>query len=34
MTPAVQHPYEPAELDRIAWKIIEELQQDARVVVG
>jgi len=25
------HPYEPAELDRIAWKIIEELQQDARI---
>jgi Lrp/AsnC family leucine-responsive transcriptional regulator len=23
--------YEPAELDRIAWKIIEELQQDARL---
>lgn len=23
--------YEPAELDRIAWKIIEELQQDARI---
>jgi len=25
------HPYEPAELDRIAWKIVEELQQDARI---
>jgi Lrp/AsnC family leucine-responsive transcriptional regulator len=25
------HPYEPAELDRIAWRIVEELQQDARV---
>jgi Lrp/AsnC family leucine-responsive transcriptional regulator len=25
------HPYEPAELDRIAWRIIEELQQDARI---
>jgi Lrp/AsnC family leucine-responsive transcriptional regulator len=25
------HRYEPAELDRIAWKIIEELQQDARL---
>jgi Lrp/AsnC family leucine-responsive transcriptional regulator len=24
-------PYEPAALDRIAWKIIEELQQDARL---
>jgi Lrp/AsnC family leucine-responsive transcriptional regulator len=23
--------YEPAELDRISWKIIEELQQDARL---
>lgn len=23
--------YEPAELDRIAWKIVEELQQDARI---
>lgn len=23
--------YEPAELDRIAWKIIEELQEDARI---
>ena len=25
------HRYEPAELDRIAWKIIEELQQNARL---
>ncbi|MGC2478464.1 MAG: Lrp/AsnC family transcriptional regulator [Candidatus Sulfotelmatobacter sp.] len=25
------HRYEPAELDRIAWRIIEELQQDARL---
>ena len=25
------HRYEPAELDHIAWKIIEELQQDARI---
>jgi Lrp/AsnC family leucine-responsive transcriptional regulator len=25
------HRYEPADLDRIAWKIIEELQQDARL---
>ena len=25
------HPYEPAELDRISWKIIEELQQDGRL---
>jgi len=25
------HPYEPAELDRIAWRIIEELQEDARI---
>jgi Lrp/AsnC family leucine-responsive transcriptional regulator len=24
-------PYEPAELDRIGWKIVEELQQDARL---
>ena len=23
--------YEPAELDRISWKIVEELQQDARL---
>ncbi|MDR3773210.1 MAG: Lrp/AsnC family transcriptional regulator [Terracidiphilus sp.] len=25
------HPYEPPELDRISWKIIEELQQDGRL---
>jgi Lrp/AsnC family leucine-responsive transcriptional regulator len=25
------HRYEPAELDRISWKIIEELQQDGRL---
>lgn len=25
------HRYEPAELDRISWKIVEELQQDARL---
>jgi Lrp/AsnC family leucine-responsive transcriptional regulator len=25
------HRYEPAELDHIAWKIIEELQQNARI---
>ncbi|HEX4757237.1 MAG TPA: Lrp/AsnC family transcriptional regulator [Terracidiphilus sp.] len=25
------HNYEPAELDHIAWKIIEELQQNARI---
>jgi Lrp/AsnC family leucine-responsive transcriptional regulator len=25
------HPYEPADLDRIAWKIVEELQRDARL---
>ena len=24
-------PYEPVELDRIGWRIIEELQQDARL---
>lgn len=30
-TSRYSHPYEPAELDRIAWKIIEELQQDARL---
>ena len=28
-TSRYSHPYEPADLDRIAWKIIEELQQDA-----
>jgi Lrp/AsnC family leucine-responsive transcriptional regulator len=25
------HRYEPVELDRIAWRIVEELQQDARL---
>jgi Lrp/AsnC family leucine-responsive transcriptional regulator len=30
-TSRYSHPYEPADLDRIAWKIIEELQQDARI---
>ena len=30
-TSRYSHPYEPAELDRIAWKIIEELQGDARL---
>ena len=25
------HRYEPAELDRIAWRIVEELQHDARI---
>ena len=25
------HSYEPAELDHIAWKIVEELQQNARI---
>lgn len=30
-TSRYSHRYEPAELDRIAWKIIEELQQDARL---
>jgi Lrp/AsnC family leucine-responsive transcriptional regulator len=30
-TSRYSHPYEPAELDRIAWKILEELQQDARL---
>lgn len=31
--PAIRtsHYYEPAELDRIAWKIVEELQRDARL---
>ena len=30
--PASRHrqPYEPARMDTIAWKIVEELQQDAR----
>jgi Lrp/AsnC family leucine-responsive transcriptional regulator len=30
-TSRYSHRYEPADLDRIAWKIIEELQQDARL---
>jgi Lrp/AsnC family leucine-responsive transcriptional regulator len=30
-TSRYSHRYEPAELDRIGWKIIEELQQDARI---
>lgn len=30
-TSRYSHPYEPAQLDRIAWKIVEELQQDARL---
>ena len=30
-TSRYSHPYEPAELDRISWKIVEELQQDARL---
>jgi Lrp/AsnC family leucine-responsive transcriptional regulator len=30
-TSRYSHRYEPAELDRIAWKIVEELQQDARI---
>ncbi|MGA3045235.1 MAG: Lrp/AsnC family transcriptional regulator [Terracidiphilus sp.] len=30
-TSRYSQPYEPAELDRIAWKIIEELQQNARI---
>ena len=30
-TSRYSHRYEPAELDRIAWKIVEELQQDARL---
>ncbi len=31
--PASRHrqPYEPARMDTIAWKIVEELQQDARL---
>jgi Lrp/AsnC family leucine-responsive transcriptional regulator len=31
ITSRYSHPYEPAQLDRIAWKIVEELQQDARL---
>src|ERR1700678_3077911 len=30
-TSRYSRPYEAAELDRIAWKIVEELQQDARL---
>jgi Lrp/AsnC family leucine-responsive transcriptional regulator len=30
-TSRYSNPYEPAQLDRIAWKIVEELQQDARL---
>jgi Lrp/AsnC family leucine-responsive transcriptional regulator len=30
-TSRYSRPYEPADLDRIAWKIVEELQQDARI---
>ncbi|HUN86741.1 MAG TPA: Lrp/AsnC family transcriptional regulator [Terracidiphilus sp.] len=30
-TSRYSHPYEPAELDRIAWRIIEELQHNARI---
>ena len=30
-TSRYSHRYEPAELDRIGWKIIEELQRDARI---
>jgi Lrp/AsnC family leucine-responsive transcriptional regulator len=30
-TSRYSQPYEPAELDRIAWKIVEELQQNARI---
>ena len=30
-TPRYSQRYEPADLDRIAWRIIEELQQDARL---
>lgn len=30
-TTRYSHRYEPAELDRIAWKIVEELQRDARI---
>jgi Lrp/AsnC family leucine-responsive transcriptional regulator len=31
LTTRTTHRYEPAELDRISWKIIEELQQDGRL---
>jgi Lrp/AsnC family leucine-responsive transcriptional regulator len=30
-TSRYSHRYEPAELDRISWKIVEELQQDGRL---
>ena len=30
-TSRYSEPYEPADLDRIAWKIVEELQQNARI---
>jgi Lrp/AsnC family leucine-responsive transcriptional regulator len=30
-TARYSHRYEPAELDRIAWKIVEELQRDGRL---
>ncbi|MFZ0745557.1 MAG: Lrp/AsnC family transcriptional regulator [Terracidiphilus sp.] len=30
-TSRYSHRYEPAEMDHIAWKIVEELQQDARI---
>ncbi len=30
-TSRYSHRYEPAELDRIAWRIVEELQHDARI---
>ena len=30
-TTRYSHRYEPAELDRIAWKIVEELQRDGRL---
>jgi Lrp/AsnC family transcriptional regulator, leucine-responsive regulatory protein len=30
-TSRYSHRYEPAELDRIGWRIIEELQRDARI---
>ena len=30
-TSRYSHRYEPAELDRIAWRIVEELQQNARI---
>jgi len=30
-TSRFSRPYEPADLDRIAWRIVEELQQNARI---